>query len=115
MERFRIQGPCRLAGRVVTAGAKNAALPALAASLLADEPLLLSRVPEVRDIRTMKRLLGHLGVESATSEGRLRLSPTGNAAPDEAPYELVKTMRASVLVLGPLVARAFGSRAPGWR
>lgn len=105
MDRFRILGPSRLQGHVQIGGAKNAALPALAASLLADEPLVLTRVPEVRDIRTMKRLLGHLGVESDVDRGRLTLSPTGNAAPDEAPYELVKTMRASVLVLGPLVAR----------
>ncbi|HLE85914.1 MAG TPA: UDP-N-acetylglucosamine 1-carboxyvinyltransferase [Thermoanaerobaculia bacterium] len=107
MDRFRIQGPVRLAGRVRASGAKNAALPALAACLLASEPVELSRMPRVRDIRTMSRLLGHLGVASEElGDGTLRLTPGDpEAGAGEAPYELVKTMRAGVLSLGPLLAR----------
>ena len=106
MDRFVIQGPTRLAGTVAASGAKNAALPALAASLLTDQPLVLGRVPRVRDIATFLRLLGHLGVGHEESEGALVLAPHGPArTADEAPYEVVKTMRASVLVLGPLLAR----------
>ena len=108
MDRFRIEGPTRLAGEVRASGAKNAALPALAATLLTDHPIALDGMPRVRDIETMRRLLAHLGVDSAWSGETLALTPgdgshAGNA--DDAPYELVKTMRASVLVLGPLVAR----------
>jgi len=107
MDKFHIVGPTRLAGRVSASGAKNAALPALAASLLTDEPLLLHRVPRVRDLRTMARLLDHLGVASEEKSGGLVFHRTrpNNPEADEAPYDLVKTMRASVLVLGPLLAR----------
>ena len=108
MDRFVIQGPTRLSGRVRTSGAKNASLPLLAASLLTDEPLLLTAVPRVRDIATMLRLLADLGVDSDQDDDRLRLAPgAGSRSPhqDEAHYSLVKTMRASVLVLGPLLAR----------
>ncbi|KAB2963684.1 MAG: UDP-N-acetylglucosamine 1-carboxyvinyltransferase [Thermoanaerobaculia bacterium] len=105
MDSFRIRGPVRLAGTVRTGGAKNAALPALAASLLAESPLEIEDVPRVRDVETMRRLLEHLGVASRWELGRLRLEPGGPAHLDAAPYELVKTMRASVLVLGPLTAR----------
>lgn len=108
MDKFHIVGPTRLAGRVRASGAKNAALPALAASLLTDEPLILHRVPRVRDLRTMGRLLDHLGVGSEEIDGGglvfQRVRPNDPDA-DDAPYDLVKTMRASVLVLGPLVAR----------
>ena len=106
MDQFRIYGPCRLSGRVETAGAKNAALPEMAAALLTEEPLELLGLPRLRDVHTMTRLLGHLGVESdEPTQGALRLHCKGQASTDDAPYELVKTMRASVLVLGPLVAR----------
>lgn len=105
MDSFRIHGPVRLVGRVRASGAKNAALPALAASLLADEPIELERIPQVKDIRTMLRLLDHLGVDHEEHVDHVRLDPKGERAPDDAPYELVKTMRASVLSLGPLVAR----------
>ncbi len=105
MDRFRIVGPTRLSGEVRAGGAKNAALPALAATLLTDEPVQLENVPRVRDVKTMIRLLAHLGVESTWEAGRLRLEPGLATHPDEAPYELVKTMRASVLVLGPLAAK----------
>jgi UDP-N-acetylglucosamine 1-carboxyvinyltransferase len=106
VEQFRITGPNRLQGTVAASGAKNAALPELAASLLTDEPIGLRRVPAVRDIRTMRRLLEHLGVASDEKDGLLLLDHTGPVRlAAEAPYELVKTMRASVLVLGPLLAR----------
>jgi len=106
MDMFRIQGPTSLVGRVRASGAKNAALPALAACLLASEPVVLRHVPEVRDLRTMRKLLEHLGVESEDlGDGAVRFEATGTPPDDEAPYELVKTMRASVLSLGPLLAR----------
>ena len=105
MDRFRIQGPCRLTGDISIAGAKNAALPALAATLLAEEPIELSRMPRVRDIATMSKLLAHLAVENEKTEDGLRFLPATTSRMDDAPYELVKTMRASVLVLGPLLTR----------
>ncbi|HEX9945305.1 MAG TPA: UDP-N-acetylglucosamine 1-carboxyvinyltransferase [Thermoanaerobaculia bacterium] len=105
MDKFHIVGPTRLAGRVEASGAKNAALPALTASLLTDQPLRLRRVPRVRDIRTMQRLLNHLGVTVEESDGLVALCCERPNPEHEAPYDLVKTMRAGVLVLGPLVAR----------
>ena len=87
------------------AGAKNAALPALAASLLTTETIELVGLPAVRDIRTMQALLQHLGVEIELVENSVRLRPTDRLQTDDAPYELVKTMRAGVLVLGPLLAK----------
>ncbi len=117
MDKFLITGGKRLEGTVAVSGAKNAALPAMAAALLTDQPVVLHNVPRVRDIATMGRLLGHIqaevqiperGEESAAGSGgatgavRIR---TGILSHAEAPYELVRTMRASVLVLGPLVAR----------
>ena len=107
MDQFHIIGPNRLSGSVRSSGAKNAALPALAASLLTEDRLRLTRVPAVRDIHTMLRLLEHLGVAHRWNGDGLELQPAsgGGAPPDDAPYSLVKTMRASVLVLGPLVAR----------
>jgi UDP-N-acetylglucosamine 1-carboxyvinyltransferase len=106
MDRFRIVGPTPLVGRVRASGAKNAALPALAATLLADAPVTLSRLPRVRDIRTMLRLLEHLGVGSeARGDDLIVRRTSADGSPLDAPYELVKTMRASVLVLGPQLAR----------
>jgi UDP-N-acetylglucosamine 1-carboxyvinyltransferase len=105
LDKLRIHGPCRLEGRIRAGGAKNAALPALAATLLSDEPMTLERLPQVRDIRTMRLLLEHLGVESEEREDALSLCLKDNGHPDDAPYELVKTMRAGALVLGPLLAR----------
>jgi len=105
LDKLRIHGPCRLEGRIRAGGAKNAALPALAATLLSDEPVTLERLPQVRDIRTMRLLLEHLGVESEEREDALSLCLKDNGHPDDAPYELVKTMRAGALVLGPLLAR----------
>jgi UDP-N-acetylglucosamine 1-carboxyvinyltransferase len=105
LEKFHIVGPTPLAGRVEASGAKNAALPALTASLLTDQPLRLRRVPRVRDIRTMQRLLNHLGVTVEESDGLVALCCEHPNPEHEAPYDLVKTMRAGVLVLGPLVAK----------
>ncbi len=94
-----------MSGRVEAAGAKNAALPEMAAALLTEEPVELRGLPRLRDIRTMARLLGHLGVEAAERPDGVELHGGGEVSSDDAPYELVKTMRASVLVLGPLLAR----------
>lgn len=105
MDRFDIVGPCRLTGAVAASRAKNAALPAMAASLLTDDELVLVDLPRVQDIRTMRKLLAHLGVESDDATAGLRLRRIDEQTHDDARYELVKTMRASILVLGPLVAR----------
>jgi len=107
MDRFKIQGGKRLEGTVKISGAKNAALPAMAAALLTSEPVHLKNIPHVRDIITMAKLLAHMRcrVESPDlppSEFKIQAETVSHA---EAPYELVKTMRASVLTLGPLVAR----------
>ncbi|MEO8197046.1 MAG: UDP-N-acetylglucosamine 1-carboxyvinyltransferase [Thermoanaerobaculia bacterium] len=105
MDQFRIVGPTRISGRVSAGGAKNAALPELAATLLSDEPVRLDGVPRVRDLVTMRKLLAHLGQGATATENGLILAPSGAPSDDDAPYDLVKTMRASILVLGPLVAR----------
>ena len=105
MDRFLIAGPARLAGEVRISGAKNAALPCLAASLLTAEPVSLSNVPDVRDIRTLVKLLRHIGAKTESGGGTIAVEVATIGSAD-APYELVKTMRASVLVLGPLLARA---------
>ncbi|HYK41798.1 MAG TPA: UDP-N-acetylglucosamine 1-carboxyvinyltransferase [Thermoanaerobaculia bacterium] len=106
MDRFHVEGPARLEGDVVTAGAKNAALPCLAATLLSAEPVRLTNLPDVRDIRTMQRLLQHVGVFLAAEPGGASTVEARQIGSADAPYDLVKTMRASVLVLGPLLARA---------
>jgi UDP-N-acetylglucosamine 1-carboxyvinyltransferase len=105
MECFLVEGPCRLVGKVKISGAKNAALPSLAASLLAGDTLRLHNLPRVRDIRTMCRLLEHLGIRFEQRENEVFLTPEDEGRPDDAPYDLVKQMRASALVLGPLLAR----------
>ncbi|HSS48076.1 MAG TPA: UDP-N-acetylglucosamine 1-carboxyvinyltransferase [Thermoanaerobaculia bacterium] len=105
MDKFHIVGPTRLAGRVTASGAKNAALPALTASLLTDAPLTLRRVPHVRDIRTLQKLLDHLGVVTEERGGAMILRRERPNPEHDAPYDLVRTMRASVLVLGPLLAK----------
>jgi len=105
MDKIRVTGGVPLRGRVSVSGAKNAALPVMVASLLTSEPLELTNLPHVRDILTVRRLLMEMGVECELQEsGRARLK-AGKPVSHEAPYELVKTMRASVLVLGPLLAR----------
>ena len=105
MDAFLLKGPARLAGTVRASGAKNAALPAMAAALLADAPLALDDVPDLADVRTMEKLLSGMGVAvSRAAPGRLLLD-AARVTSTEAPYDLVRTMRASILVLGPLVAR----------
>ena len=105
MDKFVIEGPSRLTGEVTVAGAKNAALPCMAAALLTSDPVRLTNLPNVADIRTMGKLLAHIGarVDMGPDEASIEVPAIGSA---DAPYELVRTMRASVLVLGPLLARA---------
>jgi UDP-N-acetylglucosamine 1-carboxyvinyltransferase len=109
MDKLRIHGGRRLEGTLRAAGAKNAALPIMAAALLTGEELELDNVAELADTRTMARLLKGMGVAVAREGARLVLGAR-ELASVEAPYELVKTMRASVLVLGPLLARAGAAR-----
>ncbi len=109
MDKFVIHGGVPLQGEIRTSGSKNSSLPALAAALLTDEPVTLERVPKVRDIRTMERLLIDIGAELEVTGERVNMHTREIRSP-EAPYELVKTMRASSLVLGPLVARAGRAR-----
>ncbi len=109
MDKFRIQGGRPLEGEISISGAKNSALPALAACLLTEEPVVLRRIPEVRDIRTMEQLLEYSGASIERGNGCCTVRAAKLDRP-EAPYELVKTMRASSLVLGPLVARCGRAR-----
>jgi UDP-N-acetylglucosamine 1-carboxyvinyltransferase len=107
MDKLLIRGGRRLNGEIRIAGAKNAALPELCAALLTPEPVTLAHVPGLQDVTTMLRLLRHMGVRAERSEAspeEVRLDAADVTRP-EAPYDLVKTMRASVLVLGPLLAR----------
>ncbi len=110
MEKIRIVGGRPLEGTVRISGAKNAALPDLCAALLTDEAVILKNVPEVRDIHTMGRVLSDLGAEVAFGVGGTVALRVERIVAVEATYDLVRTMRASVLVLGPLVARAGRAR-----
>jgi UDP-N-acetylglucosamine 1-carboxyvinyltransferase len=105
MDTIRIQGPCRLAGRVRASGAKNAVLPEMAATLLVDGPVVLRNVPVVRDVQTMIKVLRPLGAGAAGLDGDTLRVQGGTGGEAQAPYDLVRTMRASILVLGPLLAR----------
>jgi UDP-N-acetylglucosamine 1-carboxyvinyltransferase len=109
MDKFVIAGGSALQGEIPASGSKNAALPALAAALLTEEPVTLHRIPRVRDTRTMQRLLVDIGAKVDVDGETVRLSTPRIVSP-EAPYELVKTMRASSLALGPLVARCGRAR-----
>src|SRR6267378_3622978 len=102
--RLEIEGGVPLRGSVRVSAAKNAALPALAAALLTPEPVVLTNAPILADVRTMAKLLETLG-GTVTHEGSEVVTRVARVTNDVAPYELVSTMRASVLVLGPLVAR----------
>ncbi len=104
MDKIVITGGRKLKGEVEISGAKNAALPILAAALLAEEESVIENVPDLRDIHTMIRLLRSLGAKAHYEEGSVYVRPGKNLKP-EAPYKLVSTMRASVCVLGPLLAR----------
>jgi UDP-N-acetylglucosamine 1-carboxyvinyltransferase len=115
MDKFRIEGGRRLEGRVTISGSKNASLPAMAAALLTEEPLRLENVPHVHDIITMSKLLAYMGARVETADvhgsagGKAQSAAMTIEAKQisdaEAPYELVKTMRASILTLGPLMGR----------
>jgi UDP-N-acetylglucosamine 1-carboxyvinyltransferase len=110
VDKLKITGGRALAGEVRVSGAKNAALPILCAALLTDQALALENVPRLMDVRTMAKLLAQMGAEvGAQKDGRLELQAK-NIADPVAGYELVKTMRASVLVLGPLLARCGRAR-----
>ncbi|HXD39299.1 MAG TPA: UDP-N-acetylglucosamine 1-carboxyvinyltransferase [Ramlibacter sp.] len=105
MDKLLIRGGRQLHGEVRISGAKNAALPELCAALLTDQPVVLENVPRLQDVATMLTLIRNMGVDAERSEeGRVRIDASRLSSP-EAPYELVKTMRASVLALGPLLAR----------
>ena len=122
MDCFRIEGGHRLSGRVAVDGSKNASLPLMAAALLSDGPVDFSGIPELSDTANMRRLLEELGLEiSRPTEGVTRFRTIDPTAV-HARYDIVRTMRASICVLGPLLARrgkavvsmpggcAFGSR-----
>jgi UDP-N-acetylglucosamine 1-carboxyvinyltransferase len=109
MDKFKIQGGAPLSGELPVSGSKNASLPALAACLLTDEPVTLHRIPPVKDIATMQSLLEYAGAKLTQNNGSVTVNAKTLDRP-EAPYEVVKTMRASSLVLGPLVARTGRAR-----
>jgi len=104
MDSFIIRGPSRLDGRVEISGAKNAMLPLMAATLLTGGKCAIDNVPGLRDTRAMMKLLGILGVPADLDGGTLSVDAT-EVTSFEAPYDIVRTMRASIYVLGPLVAR----------
>ena len=110
MDKFVIEGGARLEGEIATNGSKNSSLPALAAALLTEGEVRLRRIPRVRDIRTMQRLLVDIGSRMEFEDNGDVIIRTPQIVSPEAPYELVKTMRASSLVLGPLVARTGRAR-----
>ena len=105
MDKLVIHGGVPLNGEVRISGAKNAALPLLCAGLLAETPLQISNVPHLRDITTLLQLLGHMGMRVSVDDRMGVELDASNIHTPEAPYEMVKTMRASILVLGPLLAR----------
>src|SRR5690242_10653572 len=113
MDKLVIRGGNPLLGTIRVSGAKNAALPAMAAALLTEEPVVLENIPQVRDIETTRKLLAAMGADVELGYGRAQHRTTISCrtlASPEASYELVKTMRASTLVLGPLVARCGRAR-----
>src|SRR5512142_1108799 len=113
MDKFVIRGGTPLLGTVRISGAKNAALPSMAAALLTEEPVVLENISHVRDIETTRKLLSAMGAEVELGYGRAQHRTSiccKNLTTPEASYELVKTMRASTLVLGPLVARCGRAR-----
>jgi UDP-N-acetylglucosamine 1-carboxyvinyltransferase len=110
MDKFRITGGTPLEGTIPVSGSKNAALPVLAACLLTDEPVVLHGVPHVRDLKTMEALLRHTGATTKRRENDALVVHAKTIESPEAPYEIVKTMRASSLVLGPLAARCGRAR-----
>ena len=112
MARIVINGGKPLKGTVPIGGAKNAALPIMAATILGSEPLTLSNIPDLNDVNTMIKVLGALGVKSEKKGPGTFSFDASQGLTDEAPYELVKTMRASFFVMGPLLARLKKARVP---
>ena len=110
MDKLLIEGGVPLSGEVSISGAKNAALPLLCAALLTEEPLHLSNVPHLNDVSTMLRLLVQMGVDVTLDEKNSLVLDAGGLDKPEAPYDMVKTMRASILTLGPLLARTARAR-----
>src|SRR5438552_19068641 len=109
MDKLAIDGGVALDGEIHVSGAKNAALPIMCAALLTPEPLTVFNVPELNDVRTMRALLAQMGVGAEGDAGTLTMSAARVDWP-LAPYEMVKTMRASILALGPLLARCGDAR-----
>nr|MBL8456210.1 UDP-N-acetylglucosamine 1-carboxyvinyltransferase [Zoogloeaceae bacterium] len=109
MDKLVIEGGARLAGEVAMSGAKNAALPILCAALLTREPVTFTNVPALNDIDTLLGLIGQMGVKVTREAGVVTIEAAAVDNP-VAPYEMVKTMRASILVLGPLLARCGEAR-----
>jgi UDP-N-acetylglucosamine 1-carboxyvinyltransferase len=109
VDRLLVEGGARLEGRLTASGSKNAVLPMMAAALLTDEPVVLHRVPELRDVTTLTEILARLGVR-VERDGETLVLQTVDESAHEADYDLVSTMRASVCVLGPLVARRGAAR-----
>ncbi len=109
MDKLLIEGGARLSGEIAISGAKNAALPILCAALLTAEPVTFTNVPQLKDIGTLLELLGQMGVKVSREGSTVTLDAASLDNP-VAPYEMVKTMRASILVLGPLVARCGEAR-----
>lgn len=105
MEKFRVYGQSRLSGEVQISGAKNAALPILFAAILAEQPVKLTNVPELKDVDTTFKILRKLGITVERDENKAVLIDAGKIDRYVAPYELVKTMRASIWALAPLLAR----------
>ncbi len=105
MDKLIITGSGPLSGEVRISGAKNAALPILAATLLSEEPVVVGNIPHLHDITTTMELLGRMGVQLTVDEKMSIEADASNISDPSAPYELVRTMRASILVLGPLLAR----------
>ena len=104
MDKLVVQGGKSLSGTVKISGAKNAVLPVMAAAILADGEYELDNVPDLKDVRTMSKLLESMGIKTETNQDKLKIFSSSPLSL-EAPYELVKTMRASIYVLGPLIAR----------
>src|SRR6266545_1335568 len=109
MDKLSIDGGTRLEGEIRVSGAKNAALPIICAALLTPEQMTLSNIPRLNDVRTMQALLGQMGVKAEQGDGTLTLAAATVDWP-LAPYEMVKTMRASILALGPLLGRCGEAR-----
>jgi UDP-N-acetylglucosamine 1-carboxyvinyltransferase len=110
MDQFRIEGGIPLRGRVQASGSKNSVLALMAASLLSDEPVQLANAPRVRDLDTMMKILGGLGIRAGWESADTLRIEGGEPTEIEAPYDLVRTMRASFMVLGPLLARCGHAR-----